>query len=418
MRIHNRSRRGIALLLSLLLLPLMAILAFTLTTMGVNNLNVTRNREDSTVAAYVADAGAEEALLRLKEDTAYSQTFVRTMGKVPQTATVTIFNNRDGGSAIQASNGANVPPGFAYVLSDCLSNNGSTRRQSAILARLTGEAPSPWNYAAFGYDSITLTGNAETDSFDSSAGTYASTRIGWGDPDAATQGGHVGTNGNANGVVSFSGVNARVAGHIDVGRNAVASSAVDGTAGTNYPSGSGSVAVLTSNVGRPPVVVPTLPNGTFTTSGVLPPDRKYGSITLSGHNSMTLGDGVYVFDSIRLSGQADIVLAPGAKATVYVLNDLDLSGQGVANASGKPKNLTFYGGPSLTSEITVTGNAAAYYRVYAPNAPVKIAGNGDVFGSVVGKTVRNVGNGKIHYDRSLNSPGTPPDATVVYRQRF
>lgn len=422
----SRKRRGLALLLSLLILPLIALLAFTLTTMGLSNLNVARTREDSKLAVYVAEAGAEEGVLRLKEDITASGSFVRAMGNVTETANVTITNNGPlgAGVTVQAPNGADVPPGCAYVYSVCNAQQGRVRRSAGILCRLSGSVNTPFNYAAFGYESIDLTGNAETDSFDSSnGGTYATTRIGWGMAGALENGGHVGTNGVASGAVTFSGANARVAGRIDIGRNGVESSVVSGTAGTNFLTGDDAVTVLSANVSKPPVNIPTLPNGNFTTVGVLPPGKKYGNIQLSGNNSvLTLGNGVYVFDGLKLSGQAQIVLAPGASAEVYITGTgnagLDLSGQGILNASGKAGNLTFYGGPGLTSEVTVTGNAQAYYRVYVPFAPVKIAGNGDVFGSVVGKSVRNVGNGKIHYDRALNTPGQPPDATTIYRQRF
>jgi len=293
-----------------------------------------------------------------------------------------------------------------------------------MLVKITGASPSPWNYAAFGYDSINLTGNASTDSYNSArGGTYATTRIGFGNADALTLGGHVGTNSAQSGSVNFSGNNAQIGGRIDIGRNGVESSVVSGSSGVNFTAGQDGIQVLTATVAKPPVVVPQLPTGAFSTVGVLPLNYKYGDIQLSGNNRLlTLGNGVYVFDGLKLAGQAQIILAPGASAQVYITGNnnggLDLSGQGIANLSGIAERLTFYGGPNLTSEISVTGNASAYFRLYAPNTPIKIAGNGDIFGSLVGAAVRNVGNGSIHYDRSLGSPAIPPDANVTYRQRF
>jgi len=418
-----KRKRGFALTLTLLVLPLIALLAFTLTTIGVNSHNVSRIREDSRRGQYCAEAGAEEAFQRLKDDTTYSGTFTRNQASSNLTAQVRVTNNAEGSSTIRASNGADVPVGFAYVLSSCKVQSARIDRTFGMLVRITGASPSPWNYAAFGYDSIDLTGNASTDSYSSAGGgTYATTRIGFGSPNALTQGGHVGTNNAAGGSVNFSGVNAQVGGRIDIGRNGVPSTVVSGSSGVNYTAGQDAIQVLTAKVAKPPVVVPQLPTGTFSTSGVLPPNYKYGNIQLSGGNTLTLGNGVYVFDGIKLAGQAQIVLAPGASAQVYITGNngggLDLSGQGVANLSGIAERLTFYGGPDLTSEISVTGNASAYFRLYAPNTPVKIAGNGDIFGSLVGQTVRNVGNAKIHYDRSMGSPPIPPDANVTYRQRF
>ncbi|MBT9586116.1 hypothetical protein IV102_22435 [bacterium] len=420
---YTKGRRGFALVLTLLVLPLLAMLAFTLTSLGVKDLNVSRVREDSRVAMYCAEAGAEDGLQRLKDDTSYSGNFQRTMSNVTVAANVTIFNNGGGSAAIQAPSGAVVPAGFGYILSECTMQGGRVKRSFGMLARLTGSAPSPWNYAAFGYESIDLTGNAFTDSFTSAnGGTYNATKIGFGHAEAFTKGGHIGTNGIQSGDINFSGGNAQVGGRIDIGRNGVASTVVSGSAGTNYGSGDDAVLTLSSSVARPPVTIPALPNGTFTTSGVLPSGYRYGNIQVSGGNQITLGSGVYVFDGLKLSGQSKLVLAPGASAEVYITGNnngvLDLSGQGIANSSGIAKNLTLYGGPGLSSEISVTGNASAYYRVYAPSSPIKIAGNGDIYGSIVGRTIRNVGNGKIHYDRDLSSAAVPPDATVIYRQRF
>jgi len=413
-----------ALLMSLLVLPLIALLAFTLTSSGINNLNIVKQREHSKLAAYVAEAGAEEGVQRLKEDVSYSNTdgFQRVMSNVSATANVTVLNNGFGSSTLLAPNGAEVPVGFAYVLSTSRSQDGRTSRSCGVLVKVSGSLPSPWNYAAFGYDSITLTGNAETDSYDSRLGTYLETVIGWGHPDAITQGGHVGTNSISNSAVNFNGNHSRVSGRIDIGKNGVQSSVVGGTAGSNYPVGDGAVVSLTATVAKPPVTVPALPAGSFSTSGVLPSGYSYGKIQLSGSNTLTLGNGVYVFDGLKLAGNAKLVLAPGASAEVYVSGNnnggLDLAGNGVMNHGGIAKNLTFYIGPNLTNEISVTGNGNAYYRVYAPYTPVKIAGNGDIFGSVIGKTVRNVGNGKIHYDRANNEESPPPEANLVYRQRF
>jgi hypothetical protein len=417
------SKRGFALVLCVLLLPVVAMLTFTLTSLGVHNQSASRLREDSRMAQYCAEAGAEEGLQRLKSDTSFSGTFDRTLGNVTLTANVRIFNNGSGSAPIFASNGARVPPGYGYILSECQVQNGQIRRTFGMLARLTGAAASPWNYAAFGYDSINLTGNAYTDSYSSAGGgTYATTRIGFGHADALTLGGHVGTNAVASSSVSFSGNNAQVGGRIDIGPNASEGTVVSGSPGVNYLAGDDGISVMSANVARPAVNVPSLPQGTFTTNGVLPAGRRYGVIQVSGNNTVTLGTGTYVFDGLKLSGQAKLVLAPGADAIVYITGNnngsLDLSGQGVANNSGIAKRLTFYGGPDLSSEISVTGNGQAFYRLYAPNTPIKIAGNGDIYGSIVGKTVRNVGNGAIHYDRDLSTPAVPPDATVIFRQGF
>lgn len=415
-------QRGLALLLTLLVMPLIAALAFTLTNLGVSSQTGSRLRESSRLAVYCAEAGAEEGVERLREDPGYSGSFTRSMTRVDATAQVTVINNGSGSTTLQASNGAQIPPGFAYSFGSC-TRPDKVRRTYGILLKVSGSGPSPWNYAAFGYSSINLTGNASTDSYTSAGGgTYATTRVGFGHPEVLTKGGSIGTNATSGSSVSFSGTNSQVGGRIDLGRNGDPATNVNGSAGVNYPSGSGAITVLTANVAKPPVVVPTLPNGTFSASGVLPSGYHYGNISLSGNQSVTFGSGVYVLDGLKLAGQATIKLASGASAEIYITGNgngsLDLSGNGVMNLGGIASKLTFYGGPNLSNEITVTGNANAFFRVYAPSSGIKIAGNGDIFGAVVGNTVRNVGNGSIHYDRAMSTNVPPPEATVVYRQRF
>jgi hydroxyethylthiazole kinase-like sugar kinase family protein len=80
-------------------------------------------------------------------------------------------------------------------------------------------------------------------------------------------------------------------------------------------------------------------------------------------------------------------------------NVLDLSGNSVNNQTLNANQFQInYGG---TGAINVTGNAStSYFILNAPKAPVTIAGNGDIFGAVVGATIKDVGNGGFHYDKS------------------
>jgi hypothetical protein len=80
---------------------------------------------------------------------------------------------------------------------------------------------------------------------------------------------------------------------------------------------------------------------------------------------------------------------------------LDLSGNSVNNQTLNANQFQInYGG---NGSINVTGNAStSYFILNAPNAGVKITGNGDIFGAVLGKTIQDSGNGGFHYDKSAN----------------
>src|SRR5690606_13992543 len=62
--------------------------------------------------------------------------------------------------------------------------------------------------------------------------------------------------------------------------------------------------------------------------------------------------------------------------------------------------------PTLGAQLLhIAGNGDLRAVVYAPNAEVKINGNGNVMGSVVGNTITLTGNAAFHYDESLSDFG-------------
>jgi hypothetical protein len=77
---------------------------------------------------------------------------------------------------------------------------------------------------------------------------------------------------------------------------------------------------------------------------------------------------------------------------------VDLSGGSVSNLSQIANNfLINYGG---TGTIKLAGGAQTYITVNAPNADVKITGGSDLYGSVIGKTITDLGGTHYHYDKN------------------
>jgi hypothetical protein len=103
-----------AFLVALVLLPLMVIVGFTVTSMGVRSGDVSRSKADARVASYVCEAGAEEALQLLKTDSTYSGAFFSRGTGGLSTAYVVVTNNLRGDRPT-APNGASVPAGHALV---------------------------------------------------------------------------------------------------------------------------------------------------------------------------------------------------------------------------------------------------------------------------------------------------------------
>ncbi|HSB82370.1 MAG TPA: PilX N-terminal domain-containing pilus assembly protein [Candidatus Methylomirabilis sp.] len=144
-----------------------------------------------------------------------------------------------------------------------------------------------------------------------------------------------------------------------------------------------------------------------------------GSVSLSGNTkrdpcSLTLSEGSYWFSSISITGGAKLCVT--GQVTIYVTGSINLGGNGVATANNKPPNFLIYGtstnptnptapGAQTCTDVSIVGNGEFYGAVYAPNADINVSGNGAVFGALAGKTVRINGNGGFHYDEALGTLG-------------
>ena len=148
-----------------------------------------------------------------------------------------------------------------------------------------------------------------------------------------------------------------------------------------------------------PATTPTVP------STLIEPEHSYGELNLSGHDVAYLTAGDYVFESIHISGNAELVVLDGP-VNIWVTGEVDISGNGFANTSEKPTDLIIYGtGEDL--DWHVRGNGIFYGAMYAPDIDLSISGagaRGDVFGAFIGKSVTFNGTGtNIHYDEALGT---------------
>ncbi len=134
------------------------------------------------------------------------------------------------------------------------------------------------------------------------------------------------------------------------------------------------------------------------------------NIKLTGSDTLTiLGDVTLVLtagsgaDAISVTGNASIIIPAGSSLTVYSEGDFKVAGKGVGNSNVNPATCRIYGvSASLSGQLVhVAGNGALVAVVYAPNAEVKINGNSDVMGAIVGRTITLVGNAAFHYDEAL-----------------
>jgi hypothetical protein len=126
-----------------------------------------------------------------------------------------------------------------------------------------------------------------------------------------------------------------------------------------------------------------------------------GQVTLV----LTAGSGSQALD---LEGSATIHIPAGSSLALYVEGDVKIAGKAtLGNDNIQPISCQFWGtnGTAGAQSIELTGNGALVSVVYAPDAVVKLDGNGDMMGSVIAYDIIVAGNAAYHYDESLASYG-------------
>jgi Tfp pilus assembly protein PilX len=299
---------------------------------------------------------------------------------------------------------------------------GSTRRMVQAEVALPPAQPFPYGLFATGTScpAINLHGggnsNPFTDAYNSKAGPYGGGNL-------SVTGGAIG----ANGGVSLSG-HASVGGNIGVQSLPGAPLQVP-CAGGDYTTTGANAGLYNPNGAGPnpnqinqllqPVVFPTPPDPTPlpTAASPLPANPAvpgtYGDINVNG--VLTLAPGVYNIHSLTIGGGGGAITVnpPGAVVLNFPAGSatpITISGQGILNSTLIPNDMQInYGG---TGTISITGKGASYAIVDAPNAAIAVAGNGDFFGRLVGKTIDYGGNGKFHFD---TSSALAPKSNAIYQ---
>jgi hypothetical protein len=123
------------------------------------------------------------------------------------------------------------------------------------------------------------------------------------------------------------------------------------------------------------------------------------------HDSLWLRPGNYVAADIDLDFPGTLNVTPGSGVvTIFVTGHLSIGGH--ANLQGTPKNLQLI--VLGTHEVRVQKGGTLVGLLYAPHSEVEL--HSEVFGSVVGSSVRFDEHGAVHYDEISACP-PPPSVT-------
>jgi len=282
---------------------------------------------------------------------------------------------------------------------------------SRLVRVIVSNTPTLFSHAIAANGSVTLSGGAVVDGYDSSLGPYSvsSNQVA------------------AGGIVT----NSRQNPAVKVGTADVYGQISTGAGGTVTTSGGsvGDVAWCSNNIsGIEPgwtnddmnVSFPTnyMPVGTFTPPMVLTNGGSNITFLVSGTNRMSsftssdktkpmvvAGNAVLIVDGdFTVSGSGFVEIMPGASLILYVGGKGTISGGGIANDSGLPANLSIIG-TDTCSRIDYSGSASFVGTINAPQADFTISGGANGFGAAIVGTFTSSGGSSFHYDTSLGGGG-------------
>jgi Tfp pilus assembly protein PilX len=313
-----------------------------------------------------------------------------------------------------------------------------------VTAVLERPAVPAFGYAAFatnaGCNALRFGGGGSTDSYNSAVAVASGSS-----PTTSPTDGNVGTNGN----LDTNGNTTVINGNLSTPRSGVGTCSTSNvTAWTDTTTNqlNGSIVQLPQTVVLPTPPAPnpmpgttnhTFNNGTCAGNGVAancsqtadgyafsggainssgtcgspsnpPAPTTFDNITINGNTNLHLTAGCYNFNSVSLSGGAQIVIDSGpviiniaGQGISGNSNVLDLTGGGLVNNAGWDPSMfqVLYAG---SASIALKGGANAVGTIYAPNASYGFnSSGGSWYGSVVGSTLKDMGGASIHYDRRL-----------------
>lgn len=336
-------------------------------------------------AFYLAEAAVDQALLNL-----------RTADTSDDVTTGTLLTG-----AYQIDTPMTQLTATRWLITTRGTSDAELRRMEAVVDLIP---QSIFQYALFGAQQVEVSGNAFTDSYNSSLGAY--------DEDEALHNGDVGTNSTNNGGISVSG-NIFVDGQLVVGPGVPDPEAlVSGfdpafvTGGTDPPTDTQDVAAASATFPMPVVSVP----GHLTCN----------DYTVNGNTTVSLAPGVYCYRNLTIEGNAD--LTASGDVTIYITGELNARGNTVVGVPDDPSQMLFLmtASSSATLEQSIEGNNTFYGAIYGPQATIDIRGNATIFGAVVAQNIEVSGNATIHYDENLanftNVSNTFQTAVISWRE--
>lgn len=335
----KHAQSGFVMMGSLLMMTVLVTLSLAFFSRHYLFIQNTERNSNRIIALNLADTGVHAAIRGLELDEAYA-------GSAGYTAYGPKggYNVAVSSLAWPADQDIRLIQSIGQAPSSTLTDRAYETRSVTAYVRLD---TTPFQFAAFGDEGLTLNGTPLVDSYDSRDGVYG------------------GMNVNANGDVatdqSFSFI-----GTPTVNGDQISNPKINcAPASTNLPSS--------------------------------------GALRINGSQEYTLPAGTYHFDSINITGSGKLILS--GPVTIYVSGEVYIGGRGVTTAGNDPTH--FFLNATGNSTVEIAGSGAFYGAVYAPASPVTYTGTSDFFGAVIAKNYQQSGTSKLHYDEALSDISAP-----------
>jgi type IV pilus assembly PilX-like protein len=360
---------GFALITVLGILFLVTLLA--LGSFGTSDTDraIASNNTHNNQAFYAAEAGINRALGMLYDSTWRAGFANAAIGRTNYSVQV-----------IDSSDSGFVGLKDSLILR---ATGKADKSESVIEVLLAKKRSSVYRRAVYGDSAVDIVGNALVDAYNSDSGAYA----------PGGMGGDVGSDGLIH-----------VGGNADVYGNVV-------TADTIITNGSMTIRGTANNSGSTTNLEPITQAdldyakwnsgapANLTLSGGATYNSGTRALSASGSTAqIMMTSGIYFFSSISLTSGAKLVIPADQEVIIFTTGSINAAGGTIVNTNAKPSDLQIY---STGLTVDITGSATIYAAIYAPNAEIKVSGGGTVFGSLVGKSVKDAGNGTVHFDRAL-----------------
>jgi type II secretory pathway pseudopilin PulG len=383
---NSSQKRGFMLVTSVLVIMVLGIIGAALFMRHTAFMNAVTRNANQIVAFNVAEAGLDQAITSLRNQIGTGQTYSGTGGFVtmnvgnvqgryqtvvcPPTCS---YSSGSGTVTLTQPTSADV----YLVESVGQATDGrditSVHEERTVRAYITKQYDPLFKYAVFSNGVIKMTGNATTDAYDSSLGSYSSQPM--------QVDGDIRTNSTSAGAIELSGSNVKINGDATIGEGGNVNLAITGDSGTTSKV-AGQKIVASSNVTYP-VISPD-------------PAATYQTLPASGNLS-----GSYLTNTLTVDKDSNYVVTG---RTIIYTTGVNISGKGTLNMNDNsvPGNLLIYvSGSGDDVSIDLTGQGKLSAAIYAPLATVENKGQGEVFGAIIAAQYKQTGNAALHFDKNL-----------------